>query len=200
MTIYAIVNNLSGGSSECRQAAWTIISPAGILQGGNPYFVPDFADRFEARCALALRIGRLGKGIASRFASRYVCEAGAAALFIAPTLLAALRKEGMPWTQAVSYDRCLALGRFTKPDLKDIPGCKVRLELLARDGSHISDAMADLSDTDVGAIIERLSRDNTLKTGDIILCGLTASGPAVEPGLSARLSLGEEESLRFNIR
>ena len=200
MTIYTIVNTLSGGTSECRQAAWTIISPAGILQGGNPYFVPDFALRFEARCAIALRIGRLGKGIASRFAHRYVAGVAPCVLFIAPELLASLRADGMPWTRAVSYDRCLALGRFTATDFGEIPRCRTSLELRDREGNRTTDVAATFMYIDAGAIIECLSRDNTLKTGDIIICGLQSSGPEVSPGLSARLSLGDEECLRFNIR
>ena len=72
MTIYAIVNSLLPDSalSGDPRPVWTIVSSSGILQGGNPYFVPDFAERFEARTALALRIGKLGKGIAPKFAER----------------------------------------------------------------------------------------------------------------------------------
>ena len=201
MTVYAIVNGLSARCAAKDGALlWSLISPAGILQGGNPYFVPDFADSFEARTAIAVRIGRLGKGIARRFAHRYVESVAPAVLFVAGPMLDDLSADGLPWSQAISYDRCLALGRFSEISFDSIPDCRVGLRLSGKDNQPVSETFRDFPDTDIASVIERLSRDNTLKTGDIIIAGIDPAGPGVEPGLSARLSLNGTDSLRFNIR
>ena len=42
-----------------------------IIQPGKPFFVPDFAPQFVMHPAIALRVNRLGKNVASRFAHRY---------------------------------------------------------------------------------------------------------------------------------
>lgn len=202
MTVYAIVNGLSPRCAAAEDDApiWSIVSPAGILQGGNPYFVPDFADSFEARTAIAIRIGRLGKGIARRFAHRYVESVAPAVLFVADSMLYDLSSKGLPWSRAISYDRCLALGQFSVVPFEDVPARQVGLRLLGKDGMPIEESFRGFLDLDIASVIERLSRDNTLKTGDIILAGIASSGPKAQPGLSAILSLDGAGSLRFNIR
>lgn len=202
MTVYAIVNDLLGESFPIPDGSpvWGIISPAGILQGGNPYFVPDFASDFEARCALAVRIGRLGKGIARRFAGRYVEAVAPAVLFVATDLLASRRAAGLPWTSAISYDRCLALGRFAELPPADIDSCRVGLDLRRSSGGDVTSLSTEFPGVDFSSVIESLSRDNTIKTGDIILIAIAPDGPKAVPGYSAELSLNGESSLRFNIR
>ncbi|MDE7408586.1 MAG: fumarylacetoacetate hydrolase family protein [Muribaculaceae bacterium] len=203
MTIYAIVNDLLNTSHEPAleqtSPVWTLISPAGILQGGNPYFVPDFDSRFEARLSLAMRIGKLGKGIARRFAGRYVEAVAPAVVFVATDLLQVLKTSGFPWASAISYDRCLALGKFTPMPYDEIDGCECSLEIYNTDSDDIITCKKE-SRVRLEEIIEAISRDNTLKTGDILLTGLSRTGPQVFPGQRATLKLNGEESMRFNIR
>ena len=45
-----------------------------LLKEGKPFFIPDFATAFQYETELVVRINRLGKNIASRFASRYYEE------------------------------------------------------------------------------------------------------------------------------
>ena len=202
MTIYTIVNDLIDESSGSLNddAIWSILSPAAILQGGNPYFVPDFSTRFEARSAVAVRIGRLGKGIARRFASRYVDAIAPALLFVASELLERLREKGLPWTPAINYDRCLAIGRFRNVPYQEIPDSRIGLKIKDKDNHVIAEKVESLVSIDIGAVIEMLSRDNTFKTGDIILVATGGHGPTASPGFCATLTLDGEDSLRFNIR
>ncbi len=201
MTIYAIINGLTGcAGQEATLPEWTLISGSSILQGGNPYFVPDFAGRFTATPALAVKIGKLGKGIAPRFAGRYVDSVAPALLFVAEDLLQNLRSRGLPWTRAVSYDRCLALGAFESRPLDSLEECSVEIRLT--EGDHTETSTLRLSEgvSSIAATISAISRDNTLKTGDIILTGLSHEGLAVSPGASASLLLDGKETLHFNIR
>ena len=203
MTIYAIVNNLISPDSREFQTGpiWTLISQSGILQGGNPYFVPDFASRFEARLALAVKIGRLGKGIAHRFAHRYVEAVAPAVVFVAADLIQNLTRQGLPWTQALSYDKCLAMGKFIQLPFGEVSGCRCALTLdVAGEEAMEASWDNDMLIPGIEDTIAALSRDNTLKTGDIILFGLAGQGPAVQPESRARLYLNGTESLGFNIR
>ena len=202
MTIYAIVNNLlPDPDAECNGSPIrTIISQAVILQGGNPYFVPDFAKHFEARLGLAVKIGKLGKGIAPRFASRYVDSAAPCVLFVASDLLQALRKQGLPWTSALSYDKCLAIGKFAPISMDTYKQSNIRLTLESSADSTDTHWSADLINPDIEETLAMLSRDNTLKTGDMILCGIAGTGPEVFPDLRASLSLNDNDHFKFNIR
>ena len=202
MTIYATVNNVTGmDATSTSDPIWTLISPSGILQGGNPYFVPDFAECFEARTAIALRIGKLGKGIAPRFVHRYVEAIAPAVVFVAADRLQQLRSGGLPWTSALSYDRCLALGKFTSMEYDDILRCGCSLTLHSGDDTVGNvEFTPEKSAPSLEETVSSISRDNTLKTGDILLLGVAGSGPKVSPGMRARLRLNGEPSLSFNIR
>lgn len=202
MTIYALVDDLiyDKGRERGKTPVWSLISPAGILQGGNPYFVPDFAERFEARISLAVRIGKLGKGIAPRFASRYVEAVAPAVVFVAADRLHRLREEGLPWTSAISYDRCLAIGKFTTLPFDEISRCECSVSLESDDSRHEATWNSCGMDAGLDVTISAISRDNTLKTGDILLYGISGQGPEVIQNQKARLTINGVESLRFNIR
>ena len=202
MTIYAIVNNFINTSenTDTDRPVWTIISPAAILQGGNPYFVPDFASQFEARTALAIKIGKLGKGIAPRFAGRYVEAAAPAILFVASDFLESVRKSGLPWNPAISYDRSLALGKFQNISIEECAHCDITLSLERHDTTINTTWNAEFLVPGIEETIAAISHDNTLKMGDIILFGIRGSGPVIKPDTRAHLYLDASESLIFNIR
>ncbi len=202
MTIYAIVNNLVAGSQVAPDspAIWTLISGACILQGGNPFFVPDFSPRFEARVALAAKIGKLGKGIAARFAHRYVASVAPCIIFAAPELLSNFQSNGLPWTPALSYDKSLAVGKFTEIPFSEISECKISLSLESSDFSSETEWNRNFISPGVAETISEISVYNTLKTGDLILFGLSPEGLSVLPGQRATLTLNGEEFLKFNIR
>ena len=48
-----------------------VIPDSAIQKSGKPFFVPDFASRFQFSAAAAVHVCRLGKNIAQRFANRY---------------------------------------------------------------------------------------------------------------------------------
>lgn len=200
MTIYALVNNLIDYKGIDTEPIWTVMSPSAILQGGNPYFVPDFDFRFEARPAIAIRIGKLGKSISPRFAHRYVDGIAPASIMIASNLLEDLQEKGLPWSKAISYDRSLAVGKFTQMPIEEISKSDVCLELA--DDDIVTTLTCDLNPLPFGIeeTISAISRDNALKTGDYIVIATGESGAVLEPGQRAILKLNGENMLRFNIR
>lgn len=202
MTIYAIVNNLidSDRANDSLPAIWTVVSAAGILQGGNPFFVPDFANRFQAHPALAVKIGKLGKGIAQRFAHRYVDSVAPCVIFVASDMLQHMREQGLPWSKAISYDKCMAIGKFVKLPFEDLKKTRIDLRIQSKGMESFDKWTLESADPGIDDVICQLSRDNTLKTGDMILVGIAASGEIVNQDMKISVSLNGEESLKFNIR
>lgn len=200
MTIYAVVNNLIGDESTHEEPIWTVMSPSAILQGGNPYFVPDFDSLFEARLALAIRIGKLGKGIAPRFAHRYIDGVAPASMMIARNLLENLQKLGLPWSKAISYDRSLAVGQFSNIPIEEILSAYVSLDIISGDEVNSFKSNGLCLPFSIEGIISALSRDNALKTGDYIVVASPQSGPVLEPGPRVELRLNDKKPLKFNIR
>lgn len=69
MKILGIANNGEGRPS-------LYLKPdSSLLVNRKPFFIPDFAPCFQANPCLVLKINRLGKNIAPRFANRYFSEA-----------------------------------------------------------------------------------------------------------------------------
>lgn len=194
MTIYGLIDFRDD------EAAWTLLSGASILQGGNPYFVPDFARRFEARPSLAIKIGKLGKGFAPRFADRYVESVAPCAVFIASDLLDKLRRLGRPWTPAVCYDRSLALGKFIKTDFEHISTATTAISIEADGAIVTKEWFSEAHCIRPADAISAIARYNTLKTGDIIILPIVDDGPEIAPGMKAMLSIDGEVSAKFNIR
>lgn len=202
MTIYAIINELTDTqeSQDPTTPIWTIVSSNCILQGGNPYFVPDFANTFELRTALAVKIGKLGKSIPARFAHRYISGVAPCLMMVATDMIERLKSAGHPWTQAISYDRSTAFGTFSELPTDRISKCAVEVSLETAGNEKTLKWTAESLPYSIEKTIESISRDNTLKTGDIIIIGIDRHGYALHPGMRATMALDGVQSPGFNIR
>ena len=63
-----------------------------------------------------MRISRLGKEIAPKFASRYYDAVAPGADFIALDIARAAQESGRPWTKALDFDYSLAIGEWINND------------------------------------------------------------------------------------
>ena len=83
-----------------------------LIREGKPFFIPDFAERFDYETEIVVRINRLGKDIAERFAYRYYNEVTVGIDFTARDLQDTLRSKGLPWDICKGFDGAAALGHF----------------------------------------------------------------------------------------
>ena len=67
-----------------------------LLRNGNPFFLPDFSDEIHYETELVLKISRLGKNIAEKFAHRYYDEITVGIDFTARDLQRKLKEKGLP--------------------------------------------------------------------------------------------------------
>lgn len=145
-----------------------------VIKRGKPFFIPDFAPDFALAPSAAIRIDRLGKSISRKFAPRYYSEIAPALLAVSTRTLEKARSEGCPWSPAICFDRSVMLGDFIAFDKFMETGGKIEY-LTAHRTSATSSQTWDINllDKDIDTLIEMLSRDNTMKTGDIILAGVS---------------------------
>ena len=83
-----------------------------LLNGRKPMFLPDGTSELGVTECVILRVSRLGKEIAPKFASRYYDAVAPGADFIAMDLARKAQKEGKPWTEAIAFDYSLAIGEI----------------------------------------------------------------------------------------
>lgn len=141
-----------------------------IVRTRQPFFVPDFAGETRLMPTLVLRIGKLGKGIASRFADRYFDGRTMGCAAVATDMLRALRREGLPWFPAISFDKACMLGDFRGMD-EPMPAL---FEMTC--GADTLRYDTEMIRHSAGEVLQKLSRDITVKSGDMILLALHPLG------------------------
>lgn len=193
MKIFCVVNNYGkpgNGDSE-----WYTLPDSTILRSDNPFFIPEFDSEFVAVPTVALRINRLGKSVAPKFAHRYYSEATMAACVVAKNLLKELSAAGKPWSRAVAFDRSCLTGDFIdKEELFGAESIKVR----CGSKEDIYDLKAIRMSID--EMVAVVSCDNTLKTGDMVLAALMPEGLPLAIGDTLDISIPSRNLLTIRIR
>lgn len=112
-----------------------------LLVNRKPFFIPDWSDDVCMTPCVVLRVSRLGKNIAARFANRYYDAVALGLNMQALDLVAS-----GDWTRGWAFDYSLVVGSFVSP------------EVLQEYSTIIS---ADEA-------IEQVSRVMTIRQGDMI--------------------------------
>lgn len=101
-----------------------------LLKDSKPFFIPDFSQQVDYETELVVRINRLGKNIAPRFASRYYDAVTVGIDFTARDLQRQFREEGKPWELCKGFDSSAAIGDFVPVDrFKDIQNLNFHLDI-----------------------------------------------------------------------
>ena len=87
-----------------------------LLNGRKPMFIPDWTNELGVTNCIILRVSRLGKEIAPRFANRYYDAVAPGADFTALDKLREAQAAGKPWTEAIAFDYSLAIGEWINND------------------------------------------------------------------------------------
>ncbi len=162
---------------------------------------PPFSQEVHYECELVVRINRVGKGIAERFAHRYYDEVGLGIDFTARDLQRRAIAEGLPWERCKAFDRSAALSpEFVS--LQELGGDVQSAALHA--GGERGDAASEATRPEmlfsVDRIIASVSRYMTLRMGDLLYTGTPAGVEPVRPGDNLRAVLEGRELLNFDIR
>lgn len=170
-----------------------------ILKDGKPFFIPDFSNEVHYETEVVVRICRLGKHIAPRFAHRYYDAVTVGIDFTARDLQRRFREAGNPWELCKGFDNSAAIGTFVP--LEQAGGNPQQLEFhLDIDGREVQRGNTADMLFKVDDIIAYVSRFMTLKIGDLLFTGTPAGVGPVSVGQHLQGYLGEEKLLDFHIR
>ena len=170
-----------------------------LLRTGWPFFVPDFSQEVHYEAEVVVRICRLGRSIAERFAHRYYDAVSVGIDFTARDLQRELRAKGLPWELSKAFDGSAAVGQFVP--LEELGGEIQRLDFsLSIDGREVQCGhTTDMTHT-VDQIISYASQYFTLRTGDLIYTGTPAGVGPVCPGQHLEGFLQGRKVLDFHIK
>lgn len=170
-----------------------------LLKDGKPFFLPPFSERIEYETELVVRISRLGKNIAPRFAHRYYDAVTVGIDFTARDLQARLRAEGSPWEISKGFDGSAVVGDFIPVD--EVAGNLQDLHFSLRiDGKEVQRGHTADMIFPVDEMIAYISRFYTLRMGDLLFTGTPEGVGLVAIGNRLQGYLGERQLLDFHVR
>lgn len=172
----------------------------GILHNDEKHFyIPDFSSNIHYEAELVVKISKMGKNIAERFAHRYYNEITLGIDFTARDIQSELKSKGLPWEISKAFDNSAAVGIFVSKDKfgKEINNLNFKLEI---DGKVVQAANTSQMIHSVDKIIAYASQFFTLKTGDLIYTGTPAGVGKVEIGNHLMGYLEKDNLLDVHIR
>lgn len=192
------VIGIKGNYNPKEQAEIYLMADSSLLKDGKPLFLPDFAESFVAYPALVVRINRLGKNIAKRFAHRY---------YDAVTIGLCVEAKGFKATTFTNKGSVINAfdGSAVTGDFLPIESISLKDEntpfSIAVNGKTISEQSTGSLTMDVDSLIEELSKYFTFKIGDILFTGYNSeSGFQLNINDSITGKLGENEILNFKVK
>ncbi len=169
-----------------------------LLKDGKPFFIPDFTKECHYEAELVVRICRLGKNIAPRFAHRYYDSFTVGIDFTARDLQRKFRQEGLPWELCKGFDGSAVIGDFVpKEQLPDVQQLSFRLDI---DDSTVQRGYTGEMLFAVDELVAYVSRFYTLKIGDLLFTGTPEGVGPVQIGQHLQGFLQDRKVLDFNVR
>lgn len=178
MKIFAIGHNYKEHNKELNnnhpsEPVVFMKADTAALKDNKPFFLPDFSNEVHYETELIVKINRIGKNIAPKFAHRYYDEIGLGVDFTARDLQRKLKQEGKPWELSKSFDNSAVISEFIpKSNVLDVQNIDFHLLL---NGELVQKGNTNKMIFPIDELIAYISKFFTLKIGDIIFTG-TPSG------------------------
>lgn len=195
---YAAHNKELHHTLELTEPTIFMKSDSSLLKDGKPFFIPDFSSEIHYETELVVKIDRLGKNIAERFAHRYYSEVTVGIDFTARDLQRRLREQGLSWEISKAFDNSAVIGTFIP--LEEAGNVNQLSFHLDMNGKTVQQGNTADMLFSVDQIIAYVSRFFTLKIGDLIYTGTPVGVGPVSIGDHLEGYLGERKLLDFHVR
>jgi 2-keto-4-pentenoate hydratase/2-oxohepta-3-ene-1,7-dioic acid hydratase in catechol pathway len=169
-----------------------------IVRNNKPFYYPDFSEKIHYEVEIVFKIGRVGKRIEKKFASRYYSEIGLGIDFTARDLQEIARKAGLPWEISKAFDNSAPLSRFLpRKDFPDTNNIHFHLDL---NGKTVQQSSTKDMIFPVDELISYVSQFITLKTGDLLFTGTPSGVGPVRVGDHLEGYIEDKKMMDFNIK
>ena len=172
------LHHATGLAVEGAEPVWFLKPDTAMLRNNDPFYIPHFTQEVHYECELIVRINRVGRAIAERFAHRYYDEVGLGIDFTARDLQRQAIAEGLPWERAKAFDYSAALPPRYLP-LAELGGDVQKLHFTR----EVTGECRQRGDT-----------------SEMLFTGTPAGVGPVHPGDTLRATLEGVEMLHFDIR
>lgn len=192
------VKELDGSFVRPEEPVIFLKPDSALLKDGKPFFIPDFSQEVHYEAELVVRICRLGKNIAERFAHRYYDAVTVGIDFTARDLQRKFRSVGDPWELSKGFDSSAAIGDFVSVDkFQSLQNLNFHLDI---DGRTVQSGNTADMVFKIDEVIAYVSRFFTLKIGDLLYTGTPVGVGLVHVDEHLQGYLEGEKLLDFYIR
>jgi len=170
-----------------------LMADSSILYSGRPFFLPDFAQHYVATPTIIVRMGRLGKCIAPKFAHRY-WDAFTAGF----TVHAQHSDDDRLVALDRAFDGAAIVGDWVPVSDFDDPrevSVDVRLDDASLSRHTIADMRSSLDD-----LLAAVSTRCSIKMGDLIFTGDAGEASILKPGNRLTGFVGDRQVLDVKVR
>lgn len=169
-----------------------------LLIENKPFYLPDFSNDIHHEVEIVLKINRVGKNIAEKFAHKYYDELTVGIDFTARDIQKVQKEKGLPWEKAKGFDNSAPVGKFvSKGNLPAMNNLNFHLTINGKmvQKGNTSDLLFSFN-----KIISFISQFITLKIGDLIFTGTPVGVGAVKIGDKLEAFLEEEKLLAVEVK
>ena len=169
-----------------------------LLIPRQPFFYPKFSNDVHHEVEIVVRIDKVGKNIAERFAHKYYDELTAGIDFTARDLQQQLKSKGLPWELAKAFDGSAPVGSFiSKADFESVNNIPFSLKV---NGVEMQKGNSADMIHSIDKIISFVSSYIMLKKGDLIFTGTPKGVSAVKINDVLEAFLGDEKLLTVKVK
>lgn len=169
-----------------------------LLRENKDFYFPSFTKDLHYECELVVKIDKMGKHIAEKFAHKYYSQISLGIDFTARDLQQKCKEKGLPWEIAKSFEHSAPISEIwiDKKEL-EIENIQFHLEI---NGNKVQQGTSYDMIFNIDKIIAYISQFMTLKTGDLIFTGTPAGVGPVKIGDRLQGFIGEKEMYNFEIK
>ncbi|MEZ4886963.1 MAG: fumarylacetoacetate hydrolase family protein [Chitinophagales bacterium] len=169
-----------------------------LVRENRPFFYPEFSNDIHHEIELVIKISKLGKHIAPKFAHKYYNEITLGIDFTARDLQNELKAKGQPWLLAKGFDGSAPVGKWLPiEEVRDVNNIDFSM---TKNGETVQAGNTkDLLFT-FDYLITYLSQFFTLQKGDLIFTGTPEGVGPVAIGDRLEGFLGEQKLLECDIK
>jgi len=204
MKIIAIGRNYIDHAKELNNAVpkepiFFLMPDSALLRNNQPFFYPDFSKDIHYEVEIVVKLDRLGKNVAKKFAHRYYNEIAVGIDFTARDLQKKCKEKGLPWEIAKSFDGAAPISNFVNLDKLggDMDNINFKLEL---NNEVVQKGNTGEMIFKVDQLIEHVTQYMTIKIGDFLFTGTPSGVGPVKIGDRLTAYIEDQKMLDFIVK
>ena len=162
----------------------------------QPFFIPDFSQEIHHELELIVKINRTGKFIQKKFSNKYYNEISIGIDFTARDIQNNIKKNGLPWEKAKSFDGSAPVGEFIQKNNLKLEALDFMLKI---NGQIKQTGNSKNMIHSIDEIISYVSQYITLKKGDIIFTGTPEGVGKIHKEDILEAYIGNQKLLHINV-